>query len=106
MPNKERPSEQEPAIVRVGVAGWDYRDWWGVVYPLPRPRGFDPLAYLAQYFDTIEINSTFYRPPVPKAAAGWARRVTHNARFKFTRSCGSASPTSGTRPGRPRTLST
>jgi uncharacterized protein YecE (DUF72 family) len=74
----------ETAAVRVGVAGWDYRDWWGVVYPLPRPRGFDPLAYLARYFDTIEINSTFYRPPAPKAAAAWAMRVGANSRFKFT----------------------
>lgn len=72
------------AVLRIGVAGWDYRDWWGVVYPIPRPRGFDPLAYLARFFDTIEINSTFYRPPAPKAAAAWARRVSANARFKFT----------------------
>jgi uncharacterized protein YecE (DUF72 family) len=74
----------DAATVRVGVAGWDYRDWWGLVYPLRRPRGFDPLAYLARYFDTIEINSTFYRPPAPKAAAAWAMRVGANARFKFT----------------------
>jgi uncharacterized protein YecE (DUF72 family) len=71
-------------VVNVGVAGWDYRDWWGLVYPLPRPRGFDPLTYLARYFDTIEINSTFYRPPAPKVAAGWAARVGTNPRFKFT----------------------
>ena len=71
-------------MVRVGVAGWDYRDWWGVVYPLPKPRGFDPLTYLARYFDTIEINSTFYRPAAPKSAASWAARVTENPRFKFT----------------------
>ena len=74
----------DTAVVRVGVAGWDYRDWWGVVYPLPRPRGFDSLTYLARYFDTIEINSTFYRPPASKAAAGWAVRVASNPRFKFT----------------------
>lgn len=71
-------------MIRFGVAGWDYRDWWGRVYPSPRPRGFDPLTYLSRYFDTIEINSTFYRPAAPKAATGWARRVAHNPRFKFT----------------------
>jgi uncharacterized protein YecE (DUF72 family) len=71
-------------MVRFGVAGWDYRDWWGVVYPATRPRGFDPLAYLARYFDTIEINSTFYRPADPKAAVRWGRRVAHNRNFKFT----------------------
>src|SRR5690606_41954035 len=49
--------------IRVGVAGWDYADWNGVVYPQPKPRGFDPVRYLAGYIDLIEINSTFYRPP-------------------------------------------
>ncbi len=71
-------------MIRFGVAGWDYKDWWGPVYPATRPKGFDPLAYLARYFDTIEINSTFYRPPTPKSATSWARRVEHNERFAFT----------------------
>ncbi len=71
-------------MIRFGVAGWDYKDWWGPVYPATRPQGFDPLAYLARYFDTIEINSTFYRPPTRKSATSWARRVEHNERFTFT----------------------
>ena len=80
-----RQSEGFQAVtIRFGVAGWDYRDWWGRVYPSPRPRGFDALAYVSRYFDTIEINSTFYRPPAASAAAAWAERVRHNARFRFT----------------------
>lgn len=71
-------------MIRFGVAGWDYKDWWGVVYPAVRPRGFDPLAYLAKYFDALEINSTFYRPADPGAARRWAQRVSHNPNFKFT----------------------
>jgi uncharacterized protein YecE (DUF72 family) len=71
-------------MIRFGVAGWDYKDWSGIVYPASKPKGFDPLEYLAQYVDTIEINSTFYRPPAPKSAASWARRVDHNNRFRFT----------------------
>lgn len=71
-------------MIRFGVAGWDYADWWGPVYPATRPRGFDPLAYLARYFDTIEINSTFYRPAPAKSAKSWARRVGHNQDFRFT----------------------
>src|SRR5262245_15036271 len=70
--------------VRIGPAGFDYKDWVGTVYPRPRPRGFDPLAYLAGYFDTVEINSTFYRPVQAEVARGWAARVEHNARFRFT----------------------
>lgn len=73
-------------MIRFGVAGWDYKDWWGPVYPADQKgkRGFDPLAYLARYFDTIEVNSTFYRPPSPKSATSWARRVSENPRFRFT----------------------
>jgi uncharacterized protein YecE (DUF72 family) len=72
------------AEVRVGVAGWSYPDWEGIVYPRRKSKGFDPLAYLAGYFDTIELNNTFYRPPSTKMAASWARRVEHNPRFRFT----------------------
>jgi uncharacterized protein YecE (DUF72 family) len=70
--------------VRFGTAGWDYRDWWGTVYPVPRPRGFEPLGYLAEFFDVVEINSSFYRPPAASSAVSWAKRVAHNPRFTFT----------------------
>ena len=63
---QEHPSIQDQDTahhIRIGPAGWSYPDWEGQVYPKPKPRGFDPLRYLAQYFDTIEINSTFYRIP-------------------------------------------
>ncbi len=71
-------------MIRFGVAGWSYEDWYGPVYPITKPRGFDPLAFLSTYYDTIEINSTFYRPATSKASEGWARRVSHNDAFKFT----------------------
>jgi uncharacterized protein YecE (DUF72 family) len=70
-------------MIRIGPAGWSYRDWEGVVYPRPRPRGFDPLAFLAGYFDTIEINSTFYRPAGAESAISWASRIRQNPRFRF-----------------------
>lgn len=68
--------------VRVGPAGWNYKDWEGIVYPAKGSP--DALAYLADYCDTIEINSSFYAPPRPKDAAAWARRVQNNPRFRFT----------------------
>jgi uncharacterized protein YecE (DUF72 family) len=70
--------------IRVGPAGWSYADWDGVVYPRPKPRDFHEAAYLARYFDTIEINTTFYNPPAPRTAQGWARKVAANADFRFT----------------------
>ncbi|MDZ7373533.1 MAG: DUF72 domain-containing protein [candidate division KSB1 bacterium] len=68
----------------VGPAGWSYEDWKGVVYPLKRARGFSELEYLARYFDTIEINTTFYRPPTPWMVREWVRKVEQNRRFRFT----------------------
>jgi uncharacterized protein YecE (DUF72 family) len=68
----------------VGPAGWSYKDWEGIVYPATKPKSFDPVAYLADYFDTIEINSTFYRPPRPEVAKSWAHRVRNNPHFRFT----------------------
>lgn len=72
------------ARIRFGPAGWTYKDWAGVVYPQPKPRGFDPLEYLAQYFDTVEVNSTFYRPATAKVARDWVARTSHNPGFQFT----------------------
>ena len=74
----------QPANVFVGVAGWSYPDWAGIVYPERRPRGFSELAFLANYVDGIEVNSTFYRPASPAAAEGWLRQVEKRPDFLFT----------------------
>jgi uncharacterized protein YecE (DUF72 family) len=71
-------------VIRIGPAGWSYRDWEGVVYPVPRPKGLHEATFLAEHFDTIEINSTFYRRPEPWVSKNWARRVAGNPRFRFT----------------------
>src|SRR5688500_20181512 len=71
-------------MIRYGPAGFQYKDWEGIVYPAPRPKKFDPLAYLAHYFDTVEINSTFYGPARATTVESWMRRVAHNPDFRFT----------------------
>jgi uncharacterized protein YecE (DUF72 family) len=70
--------------VRVGPAGWSYSDWAGYVYPSPRSKGFHEATYLAQFFDTIEINTSFYQPLAADLAAQWIDRVAANPRFVFT----------------------
>src|SRR5215510_16480572 len=72
------------SIIRIGPAGWSYKDWEGPVYPQKPGKSFDPLEYLARYFDTIEINSSFYRPPAPSTTKSWANRVAANNHFAFT----------------------
>jgi len=68
----------------IGPAGWSYPDWDGIVYPQKKPKNFSGLAYLAKYFDTIEVNSTFYRIPQKKSVIRWAQLVDVNPRFLFT----------------------
>ena len=70
--------------VLVGVSGWSYPDWEGTVYPKRSTRGFDALAFMAEHFDAVEINSSFYRTPAPRAAADWAARVASKPEFRFS----------------------
>jgi len=71
-------------VIRVGVAGWDYRDWKGTVYPASAPAGFDRLGWLCAFVDVLEVNSTFYRPVDPRTAGSWVRRTARRAGFRFT----------------------
>jgi len=71
-------------MIRVGPAGWSYKDWEGIVYPPQKGSTFDSLAYLSEYFDTIELNNTFYRPPTAQMGRSWAKRVQSNPKFRFT----------------------
>lgn len=71
-------------MIRIGVAGWDFPDWKGVVYPPGGSRGFDRLAYLARFVDVVEINSSFYRPVGSATTASWVRRVSSRPGFRFT----------------------
>ena len=51
---------------------------------MKRPRGFHEAKYLAEFFDTIEINTSFYSPVRVEHAKGWIERVAANRNFKFT----------------------
>lgn len=55
-----------------------------MVYPQKPGKSFDPLEYLARFFDTIEINSSFYRPPATTTTKAWVSRVAANKNFVFT----------------------
>jgi uncharacterized protein YecE (DUF72 family) len=60
--------------VRIGCSGWNYQDWRERVYP----KGCPPsrwLQYYATLFDTVEVNSTFYRLASPKAVANWIEQT-------------------------------
>ncbi|MGA7167685.1 MAG: DUF72 domain-containing protein, partial [Candidatus Sulfotelmatobacter sp.] len=72
--------------IRVGTAGWSYKDWEGIFYPPGmQRRKKHPLEYLARFFDTTEINTSFYGPLKPELAKLWCRKVAAvNKKFLFT----------------------
>ena len=82
-----------PGEIRVGTSGWSYPKgqgtWNGIFYPAQparRPRGtpkFDDLAFYAEHFDTVEVNSSFYRIPSPDAARKWAERTPPGFEFSL-----------------------
>ena len=71
--------------LRIGTSGWNYPSgkgtWNGVFYPKPRPKGFDELAYYAERFDTVEVNSTFYGQPRVEVSRAWAKRTPPGFEF-------------------------
>jgi uncharacterized protein YecE (DUF72 family) len=67
--------------IYIGIAGWSYPDWKGIVYPDSK---IDQLEYVSRFVDCLEINSTFYRPPSERNSKSWLKRTTAKSEFFFT----------------------
>jgi uncharacterized protein YecE (DUF72 family) len=64
------PTQPSPARIRVGCSGWSYAGWRHNVYAgVPARRWFETYA---TWFDTVELNTTFYRLPRPETVEAWA----------------------------------
>ena len=64
------------AKLYIGTSGWSYPKgegtWTGYFYPTGK---INELEYYSQFFNTVEINSSFYRPPNPGYVYNWVKRV-------------------------------
>ncbi|MFC1906369.1 DUF72 domain-containing protein [Chloroflexota bacterium] len=73
----------DQAKLYIGTSGWSYPKgegrWTGYFYPTEK---INELEYYSQFFNTVEINSSFYRPPNPRYVYNWVRRVPQD--FLFT----------------------
>jgi uncharacterized protein YecE (DUF72 family) len=67
--------------IYIGIAGWSYQDWNGIVYTSSK---IDQLKYVSRFVDCIEINNTFYRPPVERNSESWLNRTREKKEFFFT----------------------
>jgi uncharacterized protein YecE (DUF72 family) len=72
----------EASQIYIGTSGWSYPKgegtWKGYFYPSGK---INELEYYSQYFNTVELNSSFYRPPNPGYVYNWAKRTTPDFRF-------------------------
>ncbi len=74
--------------VLVGTSGWSYPSgrgtWNGLFYPQRGASGFratDELSFYAEHFETVEVNVTFYRPPVASTTARWVKQTPPGFEF-------------------------
>jgi uncharacterized protein YecE (DUF72 family) len=85
-------------VIKVGTSGWSYPSgkgkWNGVFYPAAKERQasggakrpglkFDDLAFYAEHFDTVEVNSSFYRVPTIETTRAWAGRTPRGFDFSL-----------------------
>jgi uncharacterized protein YecE (DUF72 family) len=75
-----------PRQFYVGTCGYSYpggppQGWEEIFYPKAVGRRLNELEFYASYFDLVEINSTFYRPPTPAMTRAWVSRTPDD--FKF-----------------------
>ncbi|WP_297215692.1 DUF72 domain-containing protein [Thermoplasma sp.] len=66
--------------IHVGCSGWSYDEWDGVFYP---DRVSDKLSFYSMVFNTVEIDSTFYRIPERSTVKRW-RKVMAGKPFTFS----------------------
>lgn len=64
----------------IGTSGWSYDHWKGRFYP-PGLASGDRLAYYAERFDAVEVNSTFYGPPSAETVRRWNAATPPGFRF-------------------------
>jgi len=71
--------------VLIGCSGWSYDDWVGRFYPIDLAKKKEEwLRYYANYFSTVEINSTFYRPPNEFIVNSWIKKGKELKGFEYS----------------------
>ena len=61
-------------VAYIGCSGWHYQSWKGLIYPAELPAAQWLHAY-TRWFQSVELNNSFYRLPSEETFAGWRRQV-------------------------------
>lgn len=78
--DRRDPARTDAPRVWIGTSGWHYQHWVGAFYP-PKMPAAGMLDYYSQFFDTVEINNSFYRLPPESALADWRDSTLPNFLF-------------------------
>jgi len=68
--------------LHVGTMGWSYNFWKGNFYP-EKLASKEFLAYYAKQFDTVEVDSTFYRIPRKQSVIDWKEQTPSGFLFSL-----------------------
>lgn len=71
---------QRAAEIRIGTSGWHYRHWVGRFYP-EKSSGEAMFRYYLEYFDTVEVNNSFYKLPEISTFEAWRQATPKDFRF-------------------------
>jgi len=74
------PPSLDPPGIHLGTSAFTAAGWENSFYP-PGMKPADYLSYYATKFDTVEVDSTFYRAPSPATVNGWARKTPESFLF-------------------------
>ncbi|WP_276496402.1 DUF72 domain-containing protein [Pontibacter litorisediminis] len=66
--------------IHIGTSGWHYKHWVGTFYP-KELRAKDFTGYYCRFFQTVEINNSFYKLPSADTFASWRRSVPDDFMF-------------------------
>jgi len=72
--------------IHIGTMGWSYPFWVGSLYPKTASSG-DFLKEYSRRFNSVEVDSTFYRIPIERTVTEWKQRTPSGFKFssKFPR---------------------
>ncbi len=73
-------ADDRRGTINIGTSGWNYPEWRGKFYPEGLPRSGE-LEYYGQQFDTLELNSSFYRLHRPSTYEKWSAAVPSDFQF-------------------------
>ena len=73
-----------PARINIGMGAWDIEPYKYLFYPTAREKRFRLLEFYSRFFDSVEVNATFYNAAfTPFHAKGWLADVAGQPDFVF-----------------------